>query len=37
LASAVSAAGPNSEVVLEATFDWYWAADVLAAPEGSRH
>ncbi len=30
LASAVSAAGPNPEVVLEATFGWYWAADVLA-------
>ena len=29
LASAVSAAGPNPEVVLEATFGWYWAADVL--------
>jgi transposase len=30
LADAVSAAGPNPEVVLEATFGWYWAADVLA-------
>ena len=30
LAAAVSAAGPNPEVVLEATFGWYWAADVLA-------
>ena len=30
LAAAVSAAGRNSEVVLEATFGWYWAADVLA-------
>ena len=29
LADAVSAAGPNPEVVLEATFGWYWAADVL--------
>ncbi len=29
LAAAVSAAGPNPEVVLEATFGWYWAADVL--------
>jgi transposase len=29
LATAVSAAGPNPEVVLEATFGWYWAADVL--------
>ncbi len=25
LAAAVSAAGPNPEVVLEATFGWYWA------------
>ena len=30
LAQAVAAAGPNPEVVLEATFGWYWAADVLA-------
>jgi hypothetical protein len=30
LAAVVSAAGPNPEVVLEATFGWYWAADVLA-------
>ena len=30
LAQAVSAAGPNPEVVLEATFGWYWAADLLA-------
>jgi len=30
LAAAVAAAGPNPEVVLEATFGWYWAADVLA-------
>ena len=30
LAAAVSAAGANPEVVLEATFGWYWAADVLA-------
>ena len=29
LAAAVSAAGPTPEVVLEATFGWYWAADVL--------
>ena len=29
LAAAVSAAGSNPEVVLEATFGWYWAADVL--------
>jgi transposase len=30
LAEAVSAAGPNPKVVVEATFGWYWAADVLA-------
>jgi transposase len=30
LAEAVAAAGPRPEVVLEATFGWYWAADVLA-------
>ena len=30
LADAVAAAGPEPEVVLEATFGWYWAADVLA-------
>jgi transposase len=29
LAKAVAAAGPEPEVVLEATFGWYWAADVL--------
>jgi transposase len=29
LAQAVAAAGPEPEVVLEATFGWYWAADVL--------
>ncbi len=30
LASAISACGPNPRVVLEATYGWYWAADVLA-------
>ena len=30
LAEAVSAAGPEPEVVLESTYGWYWAADVLA-------
>src|SRR5205807_1910130 len=29
LAEAVSAAGPEPEVVLESTYGWYWAADVL--------
>ena len=30
LAQAVAAAGPEPEVVLEATFGWYWAADLLS-------
>ncbi len=30
LAEAVANAGPGPEVVLEATWGWYWAADVLA-------
>jgi len=30
LVAAVDAAGPEPEVVLEATFGWYWAADLLA-------
>jgi transposase len=30
MAEAVAAAGPEPEVVLEATFGWYWAADLLA-------
>jgi transposase len=30
LAAAVAAAGPNPRVVVEATWGWYWAADVLA-------
>ena len=29
LATAVGAAGPDPEVVLEATYGWYWAVDVL--------
>ena len=29
LAAAVAAAGPEPEVVVEATFGWYWAVDVL--------
>ncbi|HTU39669.1 MAG TPA: IS110 family transposase [Acidimicrobiales bacterium] len=29
LAQAISAAGPEPEVVLESTYGWYWAADVL--------
>ncbi len=30
LAQAVAVAGPHPKVVVEATFGWYWAADVLA-------
>src|SRR3954454_10710693 len=30
LTAAVAAAGPEPEVVIEATFGWYWAADALA-------
>src|SRR5207253_516893 len=29
LAAAVAAAGPEPEVVIEATFGWYWAVDTL--------
>ncbi|MGH7394597.1 MAG: IS110 family transposase [Candidatus Methylomirabilales bacterium] len=35
LSLALAEAGPEPEVVLEATYGWYWAADVLAA-EGAR-
>src|SRR5215204_2259033 len=31
----IAKAGPDPEVVLEATYGWYWAADVLAA-QGAR-
>jgi transposase len=31
LAVAVAEAGPNPEVALEATYGWYWAADLLRA------
>ena len=30
MTAAVAAAGPEPEVVLEATFGWYWAADLLS-------
>ena len=29
LAQAMAAAGPEPEVVVESTYGWYWAADVL--------
>ena len=34
LATVIAEAGPEPEVVLEATYGWYWAVDVLrtAAP-----
>lgn len=35
LSLALAEAGPDPEVVLEATYGWYWAADVLAA-QGAR-
>ena len=28
----IERAGPNPEVVLEATYGWYWAVDTLQAP-----
>src|SRR5579875_239323 len=37
LANATAEAGPGPEVVLEATYGEYWAADVLAAEGASAH
>lgn len=37
LAEAVSRAGESPEVVVEATYGWYWAADVLAEIGASTH
>ena len=37
LASAVAEAGSDPEVVLEATWGWYWAADVLEEPGARVH
>lgn len=37
LAEAVARAGESPEVVLEATYGWYWAADVLAELGASVH
>jgi transposase len=34
LAAEVAKAGPDAEVVLEATYGWYWAADVLSEQVG---
>ena len=37
LAAAVAEAGPEPEVVLEATWGWYWAADVIEEAGGRVH
>jgi transposase len=37
LAAEIARAGPAPEVVLEATWGWYWAADVIAAAGGRLH
>ena len=37
LAAEIGKAGPSPEVVLEATYGWYWAADVLAAAGARVH
>lgn len=37
LAAVIARAGEHPEVVLEATYGWYWAADVLAAEGASVH
>ena len=37
LAREVSAAGPDAEVAMEATWGWYWAADVIAETGARLH
>src|SRR3982751_2299706 len=37
LTEQIAKAGENPHVVLEATYGWYWAADVLAAAGASVH
>lgn len=37
LAAAIADAGPNPHVVVEATYGWYWAADVLEACGAQLH
>ena len=37
LAAAIVDAGPDPEVVIEATWGWYWAADVIADAGGTVH
>jgi len=37
MAEVITKAGPDPEVVLEATWGWYWAADVIAKAGGRVH
>ena len=37
IAAAVTTAGPSPEVVIEATYGWYWAVDVLQEPGATVH
>jgi hypothetical protein len=37
IAAAVAEAGPEPEVVLEATYGWYWVVDLLQANGGAVH
>ena len=37
LAAAIKDAGPDPEVVIEATWGWYWAADVITDAGGTVH
>ena len=37
MAEVITEAGPDPEVVLEATWGWYWAADVIADAGGNVH
>ena len=37
LAAAIAEAGENPDVVLEATYGWYWAADVLQDAGATAH
>ncbi len=37
MAEVITRAGPDPEVVLEATWGWYWAADVIAKAGGRVH
>ena len=37
LAAAVAEAGPSPQVVMEATYGWYWAVDLLKADGANVH